>query len=206
MAASTGTLTAIEPRALTRLSQPNAVLSRKRSDVHPYVGYRDTRRECSTLQGAFGRVRCGVVAERQPNQKPVTNIGAKIVLGVLGLAVLAAAIAITVVLLQDDNSGSATAPTAPVTPTTGAEVPAKKVFDKSALEGDRGIKKILIENYGMQADQIHRVDCPAGQAVEVGNMFACTVQIGDDTTKEKLVDVKVIDDNGQYEVGPPRDK
>lgn len=143
---------------------------------------------------------------RQANQKPATNIGAKIVLVTLGLAVLAAAIAITVVLLQDNNSGSTTASTVTATATPGSEDSTKKVFDKSALEGDRGIKKILIENYGMQANQIHRVDCPAGQAVEIGNTFTCTVQIGGDTTKTKLVDVKVIDDNGEYEVSPPRDK
>lgn len=156
----------------------------------------------------FGQVRCVVVAERHANQKPDSAIiGGKIVLGTIVVAVLAAAIVITVVLLQDNNSGPTTAavPTVPsTTPTSG--VSTKKVLDKSALEGDSGIKKILIESYGVPVDQIHRVDCPAGQEVEPGNTFTCTVQIGDDRTGAKLVDVKVIDDNGEYEVGPPRDK
>lgn len=156
----------------------------------------------------FGQVRCVVVAERQANQKPDSKIiGGKIVLGTILVAVLAAVIAITVVLLQDNNSVPTT-PAVPAAPTTAhtSGVSTKKVLDKSALEGDSGIKKILIETYGVPVDQIHRVDCPAGQEVEAGNAFTCTVQIGDDTTGAKLVDVKVIDDDGEYEVGPPRDK
>ncbi|HEV2783529.1 MAG TPA: DUF4333 domain-containing protein [Actinophytocola sp.] len=82
----------------------------------------------------------------------------------------------------------------------------KKVLDESALEGDNGVKKVLIGSYGVQADQIEGVDCPAGQEVKAGNKFTCTVRLGGDNGGEKLVDITVRNDSGEYEVGTPRDK
>jgi hypothetical protein len=81
-----------------------------------------------------------------------------------------------------------------------------KVFDEKALEGDNGVKKVLISSYGMPKDQIQSVDCPAGQKVKQGNKFTCTVKIGGDSPSEKIVDITVRNDNGEYEVGAPRDK
>jgi hypothetical protein len=81
----------------------------------------------------------------------------------------------------------------------------KKVFDESALEGDNGVKKILTANYDKPADKIEKVDCPANQEVKKDSTFLCTVKFSDNPN-EQVVDVKVLDDSGTYEVGPPRDK
>lgn len=75
-----------------------------------------------------------------------------------------------------------------------------KVFDEAALEGDDGVKKILVENYNVDAEEIGAIDCPAEQEVKQGNTFECTVTIGDE---ENTVKITVKDDDGQYEVGTP---
>lgn len=81
----------------------------------------------------------------------------------------------------------------------------KKVLDESALEGANGVKKILEAKdgggYGIQ--NVGAVDCPANQEVKSGTTFTCTVKVGD---KDQLVDIKILDDKGTYEVGQPRDK
>lgn len=82
----------------------------------------------------------------------------------------------------------------------------KKVFDESALEGDNGVKKVLTASYGLPAETIERVDCPAGQEVKQGNKFTCTVQLGGDQPGTRVVDITVRNDNGEYEVGTPRDQ
>ncbi|OLF18069.1 DUF4333 domain-containing protein [Actinophytocola xanthii] len=79
----------------------------------------------------------------------------------------------------------------------------KKVFDQAALEGDNGVKKILIENYNEPADDIGDVRCPAEQEVKQGNTFTCTVVIRDE---EMNVKITVRNDDGQYEVGTPEAK
>lgn len=82
----------------------------------------------------------------------------------------------------------------------------KKVFDQGALEGDNGVRKVLISSYGLQKDQIQSVSCPANQEVKQGTKFQCSVKIGGDSPKEQVVDITVRNDSGEYEVGPPRDK
>jgi hypothetical protein len=82
----------------------------------------------------------------------------------------------------------------------------KKVFDEAALEGDNGVKKVLISSYGVPAEQIESVDCPTGQEVKQGNKFSCDIQLGGDEPKQQVVDITVRNDNGEYEVGTPRDR
>ncbi|HEX2131591.1 MAG TPA: DUF4333 domain-containing protein [Actinophytocola sp.] len=79
----------------------------------------------------------------------------------------------------------------------------KKVFDEAALEGDEGVKKILIENYNEPAEDVGAVDCPADQEVKQGNTFECTVTIRDE---EMTVQITVVNDDGQYEVSTPESK
>jgi Domain of unknown function (DUF4333) len=79
----------------------------------------------------------------------------------------------------------------------------KKVFDESALEGDSGVQKILVENYNVPAEDIGPVDCPADQEVKQGNTFNCTVTIADEANDVKIT---VVNDDGQYEVATPEPK
>lgn len=79
----------------------------------------------------------------------------------------------------------------------------KKVFDESALEGDNGVRKILVENYNEPAEDISKIDCPADQEVKQGNTFECTATIRDE---EKTVKITVVNDDGQYEVSTPEGK
>jgi len=80
----------------------------------------------------------------------------------------------------------------------------KKVLDKAAIEGDNGIKKVLTGSYGVPADQIDRVECPADQEVKQGNKFSCTVFLKD---KQQTVDITIRnEDKAEYEVGTPRDR
>lgn len=78
----------------------------------------------------------------------------------------------------------------------------KKVLDESALEGDNGVKKILVDSYHRTPT---KVDCPANQEVKAGNTFTCQVTFNEDP-KNQEVDIKILDDKGTYEVGTPRDK
>lgn len=83
-----------------------------------------------------------------------------------------------------------------------------KVFDESALEGNNGVKKVLA-TYGITAEQVESVDCPAKQEVKKDSTFVCTVRIKDrpdGQAQDKAVDIKVLDeDQATYEVGQPRD-
>jgi hypothetical protein len=79
----------------------------------------------------------------------------------------------------------------------------KKVFDESALEGDNGVKKILIENYHEPKADISKVDCPADQEVKQGNTFNCTATIRDQPMNVKIT---VVNNDGQYEVSTPEAK
>jgi hypothetical protein len=76
----------------------------------------------------------------------------------------------------------------------------KKVFDETALEGDNGVKKILVENYNEPAEDISKVDCPADEEVKQGNTFDCKVTIRDE---EQTVKITVVNNDGQYEVSTP---
>ncbi|HEY7595506.1 MAG TPA: DUF4333 domain-containing protein [Actinophytocola sp.] len=79
----------------------------------------------------------------------------------------------------------------------------KKVFDENALEGDNGVKKILVENYNEPAEDISKVDCPADQEVKQGNTFECKVTIRDEV---QTVKITVVNNDGQYEVSTPEGK
>jgi Domain of unknown function (DUF4333) len=79
----------------------------------------------------------------------------------------------------------------------------KKVFDEAALEGDDGVRKILIENYNESAEDISNVDCPADQEVKQGATFDCKVTIRDE---EQTVKITVVNEDGQYEVATPEGK
>lgn len=78
----------------------------------------------------------------------------------------------------------------------------KKVLDESALEGDNGVKKVLVDSYKRTPT---KVDCPANQEVKKDTKFVCAVTFNEDP-KSQAVDIKVLDDNGTYEVGAPRDQ
>ena len=75
-----------------------------------------------------------------------------------------------------------------------------KVFDEAALEGDEGVKKILVNDYDVPAEDIEGVDCPADQQVTSGESFSCKVTIGGE---EQSVTIKIVDDEGKYEVSTP---
>ena len=79
----------------------------------------------------------------------------------------------------------------------------KKVFDEGALEGDNGVRKILVENYNEPAEDIEGVDCPADQEVKQGNTFDCKVTI---RGEEQTVKITVVNEDGQYEVSTPGGK
>jgi Domain of unknown function (DUF4333) len=76
----------------------------------------------------------------------------------------------------------------------------ERVFDETALEGDSGVRKILVENYGLLSVEISRIDCPADQEVKPGNVFECLVDIAGE---ELVVTITVLDDEGRYEVSTP---
>jgi len=133
------------------------------------------------------------VAERQAEQKSDSNNGAKFVLiGTIVAAIIGAIATITAALLQRRDSF-------PIPPS----LLNPKVLDKTALEGDNGVKKILVGTYGIQADQIQSLNCPGDEEVKAGNKFACTVTLSGDRPGEQVVDIVILDDNGQYQVGQP---
>jgi hypothetical protein len=78
-----------------------------------------------------------------------------------------------------------------------------KVFDQSALQGDQGVKKILVDDY--KVENIESVSCPADQEVKQGNKFECKVKQGGDDPKELTVQITVTSDDGQYQVSLPEE-
>jgi hypothetical protein len=78
-----------------------------------------------------------------------------------------------------------------------------KVFDQSALQGDQGVKKILVDDY--KVPDIESVSCPADQEVKQGNKFECKVKVGGDDPKELTVQITVTSDDGQYQVALPEE-
>jgi hypothetical protein len=77
------------------------------------------------------------------------------------------------------------------------------VFDQSALQGDQGVKKILVDDY--KVENIESVTCPADQEVKQGNKFECKVKTGGDDPKELTVQITVTSDDGQYQVALPEE-
>lgn len=90
-----------------------------------------------------------------------------------------------------DSAGSSS--TTSEKPATGV-----KVFDEDALEGDDGVKKILVEDY--QLTDVEAVDCPANQKVKTGSEFDCLVSVDGKELKAKIT---VTSDDGEYQVGLP---
>lgn len=80
----------------------------------------------------------------------------------------------------------------------------KKVFDESALEGENGVQKILVDDYKME--NIEKVDCPADQEVKQGATFTCTVTQGGEEGGELSVSITVTNDDGEYQVALPEEK
>jgi hypothetical protein len=76
-----------------------------------------------------------------------------------------------------------------------------KVFDQSALQGDEGVKKILVNDY--KVENIESVSCPADQEVKQGNTFECKVKTGGEDPKDMTVKITVTSDDGQYQVALP---
>ena len=155
---------------------------------------------------SHGRLESAFVAEQQADKKPETGItAAKIALaGTILAALIGATATISVALAQHPDSAPTSAAPATDSPAATPGSP-RTIFDESALEGRFGVEKILIDDYGVPADQIQSVDCPADQEVKAGNKFTCYVQLGGDNPGEKKVDITVVDDSGEYQVGLPQD-
>jgi hypothetical protein len=76
----------------------------------------------------------------------------------------------------------------------------KKVFDERQVTA--GVTKVLTEGsptgYGLNG--VTDVSCPSGQEVKAGITFQCTLNLNGTA---KTVNIKVIDDQGTYQVDPP---
>jgi hypothetical protein len=76
----------------------------------------------------------------------------------------------------------------------------KKVFDERQVTS--GVTSVLTgtapTGYGLTG--VSDVSCPSGQEVKAGNSFQCTLTING---AAKTVNIKVIDDQGTYQVDPP---
>jgi flagellar basal body-associated protein FliL len=77
----------------------------------------------------------------------------------------------------------------------------KKVFDEAELEGDNGVKKILVDDY--KIENVEKVDCPASQEVKKDTNFTCKVTIGGDDSKTVDVKITITSDDGEYQVAMP---
>jgi len=75
------------------------------------------------------------------------------------------------------------------------ELPGGDVFNEQLLEGADGVRQFLAEEY--QLSDVGSVDCPGELALE----FDCTVTVAGE---EKTVTVTVLNENGEFEVSPPR--
>ncbi len=75
-----------------------------------------------------------------------------------------------------------------------------KVFDQAALQGDNGVKKILVEDY--KIEKVEKVVCPVDQEVKQGNKFECTATVDG---KEMTVGITVTNDDGEYQVALPEE-
>ncbi|CAM3936713.1 DUF4333 domain-containing protein [Tsukamurella ocularis] len=72
-----------------------------------------------------------------------------------------------------------------------------KKFDNAKV--NEGVTKVLTDSYN--ETDTKDVDCKTdGVKVKTGETFTCSATIGG---KEKTVQVKVLDDNGKYQVGAP---
>lgn len=77
-----------------------------------------------------------------------------------------------------------------------------RVFDTEALEGDNGVRKILVEEYRVR--EVESVSCPEDQEVKQGNEFECTVTLGGYEPRDVTVTITVTDEeNAEYQVSLP---
>lgn len=74
-----------------------------------------------------------------------------------------------------------------------------KTLDNTAVQ--RGVSDILTSSY--QVDNVTAVSCPSGQKVKSGTTFSCSAVI--DGTQVS-VPIRVVSDDGRYEVGEPTPK
>jgi hypothetical protein len=91
------------------------------------------------------------------------------------------------------SSGSTTGDTATSTTETS---PVVRVFDRQAMQ--EAVLGILTDSYRL--DEVSDVRCPAGQSVEPGATFDCTVEVGGE---QQSVPITVTSEQGDYEVGLP---
>jgi hypothetical protein len=91
--------------------------------------------------------------------------------------------------------------TVTTTETVGASGPSVKVFDHIKVQ--QGVTDVLAGSpptgYGLSG--VSDVMCPANQPVKAGTTFECSVAI---SGAARSVTVTVKDDNGTYEVSPPK--
>jgi hypothetical protein len=118
------------------------------------------------------------------------------------LAALATVLGVGLLGACSDSDGNAPFPGS-ATEREQTSTRKSRILDEAAMEGDNGVKSILVEYYHVDADAIDKVDCPGDQEAKQGNKFSCLVTLNGE---EKVVDITVRDDDGQYEVGTPRDK
>lgn len=89
--------------------------------------------------------------------------------------------------------GSTTGDTSASTTETS---PVVRVFDRQAMQ--EAVLGILTDSY--QLEDVGDVRCPAGQPVETGSTFDCTVTVGGE---QRRVPITVKSEQGDYEVGLP---
>ncbi|CAM3625852.1 hypothetical protein SMNI109538_03990 [Smaragdicoccus niigatensis] len=77
------------------------------------------------------------------------------------------------------------------------EAPPTKTLDQKAVE--RGVLRVLTDSYDIQ--NVSDVTCPADEPVTTGHTFTCSVVVNGSS---KTVTIKVIDDEGTYEVSKPQ--
>lgn len=71
------------------------------------------------------------------------------------------------------------------------------VLDAQSVED--GVATVLRESYGEH--DVSNVECPEGQRIVAGHTFECSVDIAG---KQKAVQIRVLNDKPEYEVGAPR--
>lgn len=90
------------------------------------------------------------------------------------------------------RTSTSTTSAAPTTTAAPADT-----LDQAAVE--IGVLRVLTRTYDV--DDVQDVQCPAGQVIEVGAIFSCTVTTG---TASQTVPVTILDTSGAYEVGRPQ--
>ena len=137
------------------------------------------------------------MAEQQAEKKTEPTItGAKIALvGTISAALIGAATAITVALLQHTDSAPKTGTwSSPVSPWSSPND--SEVFSELSIQD--GVHQVLSDDYKLE---VSSVNCPSGQPVRVGSTFDCTASIDG---QPRRVPITVETADGQYQVGEPQ--